>query len=490
MSLDALIPPRAWATARRLLLLGAALAALWTSAFWQRELNRERTRLGLTRLPPLENAPPVLAFTTVALGGFRGLIANALWMRADDLQLRGQYFEALQLADWITQLDPRNPTVWRYHAWNMAYNIAGSFSDPPDRWRWVERGIALLRDHALPANPASPELYTELGTYFQHKLGLDLDPAHRFYKQELAAAMVRLLGRSPNFAALAQPRTPDDAQRARELRDVWRLDPAFMAHVDAHYGPFDWRLPEAHAIYWADLGLERVKRGNLLPLRRVIWQSMLGAFRHGRLIENFADHQLDFGPNLALIGKVHDTFEEALAADPDRRDYIGRAHRNFHHEVVTMLYTHHRLAEAATWFQNLRDEYPDAVPPGVDLDTFVIERVTRLARGTTGDQLRGVIEGLLLTGYRSYALGEDETALGHVALARRIWDRHQARFAGQEQRAGLPAFEALQQGVLDRVLTGATPVSTALAGQLRERAGLPAPHHSDPPIPTSGTPRP
>jgi hypothetical protein len=111
----------------------------------------------------------------------------------------------------------------------------------------------------------------------------------------------------------------------------------------------------------------------------------------------------------------------------------------------------------------------------VDLDTFVIDRITRLARGTTGDQLRGVIEGLLLTGYRSYALGEDETALGHVLLARRIWDRHQARFAGQEQRAGLPAFEALQQGVLDRVLTGATPVSTALAGQLRERAGLPGP---------------
>ena len=34
-----------------------------------------------TRLTALENAPPMLAFTTVALGGFRGLIANALWVR-------------------------------------------------------------------------------------------------------------------------------------------------------------------------------------------------------------------------------------------------------------------------------------------------------------------------------------------------------------------------------------------------------------------------
>ena len=39
---------------------------------------------------PLENAPPMLAFTTVALGGFRGLISNALWMRANELQQEGR----------------------------------------------------------------------------------------------------------------------------------------------------------------------------------------------------------------------------------------------------------------------------------------------------------------------------------------------------------------------------------------------------------------
>lgn len=490
MFLDALIPPRARALVRRILLVALALAALWTSAVCRQELNRERARLGLTRLPPLENAPPVLAFTTVALGGFRGLIANALWLRADDLQLRGRYFEALQLADWITKLDPRNSAVWRYHAWNMAYNIAGSFSAPPDRWRWVRRGIALLRDEALRHNPDRAELYVELGTYYQHKLGLDLDPAHRFYKSEFAAEVVRVLGRPPNLAALADPRTDRDRERARVLREEWRMDPVLMRHVDEHYGPFDWRLPEAHAVYWAELGLERARGSDVLPLRRVIWQSMLGAFRHGRLIENFADRELDFGPNLAIIDRVHDTFEEALAADPARRDYIGRAHRHFHHEVVSLLYTHHRLAEAATWFRNLRDEYPEAVPPGVDLDTFVIERVTRLARGTTVDQVRGVIEGLLLTGYRNYALGEDDTAVGHVQLARRIWARHQARYEGQEDRAGLPAFEALQKGVLDRVLAGGTPVSAGLAGELRDRAGLAAPAGEAAPGHTATAPTP
>ncbi len=54
-------------------LLLSLVGVLLVGAGWvQQSLNRDRDRLGLTRVQPLENAPPVLAFTTVALGGFRG----------------------------------------------------------------------------------------------------------------------------------------------------------------------------------------------------------------------------------------------------------------------------------------------------------------------------------------------------------------------------------------------------------------------------------
>jgi hypothetical protein len=56
----------------------------------------------------------MLAFTTVALGGFRGLISNLLWMRANDLQMDDKYFEAAQLADWITDLEPHFAQVWHF----------------------------------------------------------------------------------------------------------------------------------------------------------------------------------------------------------------------------------------------------------------------------------------------------------------------------------------------------------------------------------------
>src|SRR5881392_428234 len=178
------------------LLLSSILLLAGASQF-QRMLNglRSDPKLGLMRVTDLgSNAPPVLAFTTVALGGFRGLIANALWIRANDLQDQGKYFEMVQLADWITKLEPTFTQVWLVQSWNMAYNISVKFTDYADRWRWVQRGIELLRDDGLRYNPREALIYRELAWFFQHKMGQNMDDAHMVYKQEWAKEMEKLLG--------------------------------------------------------------------------------------------------------------------------------------------------------------------------------------------------------------------------------------------------------------------------------------------------------
>ena len=73
-------------------LLGLAAVLFCGSSQMQSQLNKKRAAYGFTRLAPLANAPPLLAFTTVALGGFRGLISNALWMRADGIAGSGPLF--------------------------------------------------------------------------------------------------------------------------------------------------------------------------------------------------------------------------------------------------------------------------------------------------------------------------------------------------------------------------------------------------------------
>jgi hypothetical protein len=173
-------------------------------------INSQREDMGLIIDKP-ENVPPSLAFTTIATGAFRGLVVDVLWMRADRLKEQGQFFDAKQLAEWITTLQPRFASVWEFHAWNMAYNISVTIpaTQPDQRWRWVKNGYELLRDEGIPLNPRSILLYRELARIFQHKIGAVSDDAHKYYKLQLALAMEPLLGRADNqfFDALAQAPT-------------------------------------------------------------------------------------------------------------------------------------------------------------------------------------------------------------------------------------------------------------------------------------------
>src|SRR5690242_6591065 len=243
---------------KKIILLLLAAVMLFGAGRVQNSLNRDRNALGLTRAAALKNAPPMLAFTTVALGGFRGLISNFLWIRASNLQQDDKFFEAAQLANWITELEPTYAQVWMFQAWNMAYNISVKFKDFPDRWRWVQRGIDLLRDDGLRYNPNSVDIHRELAWFFQHKMGQNLDDANMYYKQQWAKDMTPYFG--PDGTNLDLLLNPPDAvaqTNALEFREKYKMDPAFIKKVDEEYGPFDWRLPEAHAIYWAAKGLEK-----------------------------------------------------------------------------------------------------------------------------------------------------------------------------------------------------------------------------------------
>ncbi|MFC1737652.1 hypothetical protein ACFL1G_01210 [Planctomycetota bacterium] len=191
-------------------------------------INSQRSEMELISSEPLKNAPPSLAFATVALGAFRGLIVDALWIRADELKSQGEFFDAKQLAEWITILQPRFSSVWEFRAWNMAYNISVAIPEtqPHERWRWVKNGYELLRDKGIPLNPRSISLYRELGRIFQHKIGGVQDEAHKYYKLQIAKAMEPLLGPADNeyFEALAKAPT--------EFEEITK-DPAVSDFVKA-----------------------------------------------------------------------------------------------------------------------------------------------------------------------------------------------------------------------------------------------------------------
>jgi len=490
------------ARVKKIVMLLLAAALLFGSGQVQKSLNRDRDQLGLTRASVLENAPPLLAFTTVALGGFRGLISNYLWIRSNDLQLDDKFFEAAQLADWITDLEPHFEQVWIFEAWNMAFNISVKFKDAPDRWRWLDQGIALLRDRALRYNPDAVMIYRELAWLFQFKMGQNMDDANLYYKQEWAREMTPLFApNGTNFAALIHPQTAEERTNALVLREKYKMDPVFAQKVDVEWGPLDWRLPEAHAIYWALLGLEKakenpdnVKTNDLPQLRRVVYQSMQQAFRHGRYIANPFGNDYALGPNLDIIPKVNDSYEKEYAEEPNggQRDAIQRARRYFLSDAVYFLYDHNRVAEAAKWYRYLGREFPDktllegdtnSFPRNLTLDEFAVGRVQEDIGDTSQERTTSDIQGLLARAYIALAIGQDDRCAGFKLLAGKVYDRYQAEISSMKSnlpRIGLPSFAELDRTVLNQLLDPKQGLPYAMRAVLRTQLRMTAETNAPP----------
>lgn len=147
--------------------------------------------------------PPEVALG-VAMGAFRGLFVNMLWMRANELKEEGKYYEAVDLASTITKLQPRFGRVWSFHAWNLAYNISVATQTREERWQWVKAGIDLLRTQGVPANPSDTLLHKELAWILLHKVQGYMDDAHHYYKREFAKEWTIALGDPPRVAVVSE----------------------------------------------------------------------------------------------------------------------------------------------------------------------------------------------------------------------------------------------------------------------------------------------
>lgn len=163
-----------------------------------------------------ESDPPEVA-VGVALGAFRGMFTNILWMRAQKLKEQGKFYEAIELARTITRLQPRFPRVWGFHAWNMAYNISVATTTAEERWQWVDAGIRLLRDQGIPKNPNEMQIHRELAWIFIHKIQGINDDANHYYKRRLAREWTYLLGPPP---PRAQTRAETVERFARKLEAI------------------------------------------------------------------------------------------------------------------------------------------------------------------------------------------------------------------------------------------------------------------------------
>jgi len=457
------------------------------------QLVQARKEYGITQANPLINAPPLVVFTTVALGGFRGIIADMLWMRSSRLQYEGKFFELVQLADWITKLEPRFTEVWAYHAWNLSYNISVLFPNHADRWRWVRHGFSMIRDEGLLYNPGEPRLLYELGWIFQHKIAGSTDDAHLFYKQSWANEMQaifengrpaydRLLNAAKNkeelmaksglppFIAELQNNGLDPfnskslqipenhaawtvIHRYTEPADAWfsfllrqklvndyKLYPSVMKNIEITSGPLDWRLPQAHAIYWATLSMRYGEEVDAIFANRMIYQSMADAFRRGQIFTGKEGNLFIPSPYPDLLPFVIQAYEQAIA-QPGERGIAIDAYQNFLTEAAILMFLYDRTSEAELALRKLTEISPES-PKNLVLSDFVLSAFTGRFSHMKEQAPVASIDEALYQGAFWNMNGHPELASGYEKLAGLLYTYYQAN---EKSREYLPPLDVIRK---------------------------------------------
>ena len=274
-----------------------------------------------------------------------------------------------------------------------------------------------------------------------------------------------------------------------------------MKAVDDLWGPLEWRLPDAHAIYWAQQGIddvteqfdvtgpdgepdgilntdeEKAAGGDFLKLRRVIYQALQQACMQGRLIAKPPTFQ--YGWNVDLVPRANDSYEKQMEAkrqedaasntDTGLAEHMSTGHKNFLRSAVYYLYVYNRKAEAAKWYEYMLDLYPQSIPvPGLSLDEYCVSRVQEDAGETDHNQTKAVISALLFQAFQFASVGEDDQFVGHKSLAIQLYNRFQKEIGISTNRVGLPPFEELERLVLEDMFRPNSPLMhPVLLEQLR-----------------------
>lgn len=113
-----------------------------------------------------------------ALSGFRSVVADGLWIRANDEWSNLHWGKMKVLFDCVTTLQPRATPFWEGAAWHMAFNASvaamNDIHEPREAIRirrrneCFQQGVEYLL-HGIEFNPDRSTLYDRLGLIYSEK---------------------------------------------------------------------------------------------------------------------------------------------------------------------------------------------------------------------------------------------------------------------------------------------------------------------------------
>ena len=400
-----------------LLLIAIILLSLFCIVYLQRNINEIKEKYFIGTSIVLSDVPPVVAFTTVALGGFRGIAADILWLKTISLQEEGKYLEMVQLASWILKLQPKSTDAVSFLAWNMAYNISVIYADPEKKWQWVKSGINLLRD-SIRYNPGNSSLCKELAWIYINKIGDKYDSSNMYYKTQLALDMEAIIGndfgKDKNSWNLIEE-TPSDYEKfiqrdpsgkfistilkdseyknienlylvfkkewtlpqqfktkftdrkllqsltfylkKRMFKEEFGLEPEKVIGINKKFGELDWRLYSSLALYWSYIGLSITKDSR--ECRTALNMALAATVLNGKIlfIDKSDYDNLTTCPDFTSFPVINNYFVREIA-EGNREDYAN-FYFSFAYKTIPLLCLYGKYEYANAVFDYLKKIYPD-----------------------------------------------------------------------------------------------------------------------------------
>ncbi len=488
---------------RRLIQLIIIFFALTILVYNAKRIYSFQDQNNYNRMLNNTDLPPSLALTTFALGPLKAIIVDSLWWRAIQQQDQGEYFEALQLADWITKLQPTFSSVWAFHGWNMSYNIAHDFADEEDRWNWINHGIELLRDEGLKYNPGDKVIQHEIARIFYNRIGGNIDQGSEYFKNQWAFKMMQYFDSSSqqeiinlsnaaknvdelkkrfgvekymqetlkqaidvlDFKTNPPTRIPHQVElstekqkqavveiyyyhKRKKIESELKLDVARILFINTQYGPLDWRLHQAHTIYWAaEDNFEDFMKGGV-NYSKIVRQSMIESFYEGKLFHDPVKNIISRTNNLEIIGRIHDYIEYLIENNFDSD--IDSVHKKFLKNAVTILYNYNRNEEAKELFEHYKEHYLQKNP--IDYESFIVKSIEGTLYSDGTGNINHHIESVLYQSFQWLDYGDYDRSNGHLNLAKLLWRRYQLKFENNPAKKLAP-FSQIIEAVKTRYIS-------------------------------------
>jgi hypothetical protein len=149
------------------LVIVAVFGAMWPYTEWLNVQKRKRD-LGEAAIGQIDTGSFMMKL--FLLGGFRGIVADLLWIRAEENKKDHDWDRLATTVDLITKLQPHFLSIWTFQGWNLAYNVSVEWDAPEDKYTWIKQGIKFVQQ-GVKKNRRSPDLLWDTAWFYYHKLG-------------------------------------------------------------------------------------------------------------------------------------------------------------------------------------------------------------------------------------------------------------------------------------------------------------------------------